>query len=95
MPQATGFARASREAKDLLARDDAAWDALRPIMNAKDDAEFLALRAGWRAGIPAPGPVDAAKAQKLFAAMAALGGDELTGGLTELPAGLFWTPEQS
>ena len=94
MPQATGFARASREAKDLLARDDAAWDALRPIMNAKDDAEFLALRAGWRAGIPAPGPVDAAKAQKLFAAMAALGGDELTGGLTELPAGLFWTPEQ-
>lgn len=92
--RATGFARASRKAKDLLASDDAAWDALRPIMNAADDAEFQALRAGWRAGIPAPGPVDAGKAQKLFAAMAELGGDELTGGLRELPEGLFWTPEQ-
>lgn len=92
--RAAGFAQASRSAKDLLGRDDAAWDALRPIMNAADDAEFQALRAGWRAGIPAPGPVDAANAQKMFAAMAELGGDELTGGLRELPKGLFWTPEQ-
>ena len=92
--RAAGFARASRKAKDLLASDDAAWNALRPIMNAADDAEFQALREGWRAGIPAPGPVDAGNAQKLFAAMAELGGDELTGGLRELPEGLFWTPEQ-
>ena len=92
---AAGFARASRAAKDLLARDDAAWAALRPIMNAADDAEFEALKAGWRAGIPAPGPVDAANAQKIFAAMAELGGDELTGGLTTLPEGLFWSPEPS
>ncbi|HRM74043.1 MAG TPA: ABC transporter substrate-binding protein [Paracoccus sp. (in: a-proteobacteria)] len=91
---AAGFARASRAAKDLLARDDAAWTALRPIMNAADDAEFEALKAGWRAGIPAPGPVNAENAQKTFAAMAELGGDELTGGLTTLPAGLFWSPEE-
>ena len=91
---AAGFARASRAAKDLLARDDAAWTALRPIMNAADDAEFEALKAGWRAGIPAPGPVNAANAEKTFAAMAELGGDELTGGLTTLPAGLFWSPEE-
>lgn len=92
---AAGFARASRAAKDLLARDDAAWEALRPIMNAADDAEFEALKAGWRAGIPPPGPVDAANAQKIFATMAELGGDELTGGLTTLPEGLFWSPEPS
>lgn len=91
---AAGFARASRAAKDLLAKDDAAWTALRPIMNAADDAEFEALKAGWRAGIPAPGPVNAANAQKTFAAMAELGGDELTGGVTTLPEGLFWSPEE-
>ncbi|MFO1140670.1 MAG: ABC transporter substrate-binding protein [Paracoccus sp. (in: a-proteobacteria)] len=92
---AAGFARASREAKELLAKDDAAWDKLRPIMNAANDAEFQALKAGWRAGIPAPGPVNAENAQKMFATMAELGGNELTEGLTELPKGLFWSPEPS
>ena len=91
---AVGFARASRAAKDLLAKDDAAWEALRPIMNAKDDAEFEALKAGWRAGIPGTGPVNAENAQKIYSTMADLGGDELTGGLTTLPEGLFWSPEQ-
>ncbi|WP_134724847.1 ABC transporter substrate-binding protein [Paracoccus luteus] len=90
---AQGLARASAEAKAVLATDDAAWDALRPIMNAADDAEFAALRDGWRAGIPQSQQVDAAAAQKMFAVMAELGGDELTGGLTELPAGLFWSGE--
>lgn len=90
---AAGLARASRAAKELLARDDAAWDALRPLMDAADDAEFQALKAGWRAGIPAPGPVDLKNAQDMFATMARLGGDDLTGGLTTLPQGLFWSPE--
>lgn len=88
---ARGLARASRQAKEVLAHDDAAWDALRPEMNAADDAEFAALRAGWVAGIPPEGPVDPENAQKMFAVMAGLGGQELTGGVTELPAGLFWS----
>lgn len=90
---AAGLARASRAAKEVLARDDAAWDALRPLMDAADEPEFQALKAGWRAGIPAPGPVDPKSAQDLFATMARLGGDELTGGVTALPEGLFWSPE--
>lgn len=90
---ARGLAHASRAAKELLGRDDAAWDGIRSYMEAKDAAEFQALRDGWRAGIPAPGPVNAANAQQMFATMAALGGEELTGGLTELPQGLFWSPE--
>lgn len=88
---AQGLARASRQAKDLLASDDAAWDALRPIMNAGSDAEFLALRDGWREGIPPAGPVSRDKAQAMFAVMAELGGEDLTGGLSELPDGLFWS----
>ncbi len=50
-----GLAAASRGAKEILATDDAAWEALRPLMNAKSDAQFEALKAGFRAGIPAPG----------------------------------------
>lgn len=90
---ARGLARASRQAKDLLATDDAAWQALRPVMQADTDAEFTALRDGWRVGIPPEGPVDPQDAQRLFALLAELGGDELTGGLTELPEGLFWQGE--
>lgn len=85
-----GLAAASRAAKDVLATDDAAWESLRPIMNAKSDAQFEALKAGFRAGIPAAGPVDEAAAAKMLALMAELGGEELVGDLSELPAGVFW-----
>ena len=86
---ARSFARASRAAKALLATDDAAWARLRPIMNVRSDAEFEALKAGYRDGIPSDGPVDMAGAAALFALMARLGGEELVGSATELPAGVF------
>lgn len=84
-----GFAAASRAAKELLATDDAEWDALRPMMNADTDAEFVALRQGWRDGVPDAGPVDEAELAKLLSVMAKLGGEELVGRATELPAGVF------
>ena len=83
------FATASRAAKDRLATDDAAWDRLRDRMNAKSDAEFEALKAGFRAGIPAPGAVDEASAQSFFALMARLGGRDLVGSAKTLPSGVF------
>ncbi|SMO73179.1 ABC transporter substrate-binding protein [Paracoccus laeviglucosivorans] len=88
---AAGLAKASRAAKEALRGDDA-WDAIRTYVDARDDAEFKALQAGFRAGIPPEGPVNIENAQKLFATMAELGGDDLTGGLTTLPDGLFWQP---
>jgi NitT/TauT family transport system substrate-binding protein len=87
-----GLAAASRAAKDLLATDDAAWDALRPLMNAKSDAEFDALKAGFRAGIPTPGPVDEAAADRMLAIMSSLGGADLVGDMTRLPEGVFVQP---
>lgn len=90
---ARGLATASRRAKDLLANDDAAWDAIRPMMDAADDAQFTALRDGWRAGIPPQRPVNLDAAQAMFSVMTELGGQELTGGLTQLPDGLFWSGE--
>ena len=88
-----GLAAASRGAKEILAQDDTAWEALRPIMNAKSDAQFSALVAGFRAGIPAPGAVDEAAAQRMLTLMAQLGGEELVGKMTDLPAGVFVQPE--
>jgi NitT/TauT family transport system substrate-binding protein len=85
--------KASRDAKDLLLTDQAAWDRLRPLMNADDDAEFTALRDGWRAGVPADAPVDEANAAKVFALMAELGGEELLGTVTTLPDGVFYKGE--
>ncbi|MFM2355667.1 MAG: hypothetical protein RLZZ528_1403 [Pseudomonadota bacterium] len=87
-----GLAAASRAAKDLLATDDAAWEALRPMMNAKDDAQFAALKAGFRAGIPAPGAVDEAAAARMLEIMAGLGGEELMGKTDALPEGVFYAP---
>lgn len=87
-----GLAAASRAAKDLLATDDAAWEALRPQMNAKTDAQFEALKAGFRAGIPASGPVDEAAAARMLEIMADLGGEELMGKTSTLPDGVFFRP---
>lgn len=87
-----GLQRASRAAKDLMARDEAVWDMLRPQMRAEDDAEFAALKAGFRAGIPAPGPVDVAAAGRMLDLMVHLGGTELMGDVTTMPDGIFVPP---
>lgn len=87
-----GLAAASRAAKDLLASDDAEWDRLRDRMNAKTDAQFEALKAGFRAGIPAAGPVDEDAASRMLALMVALGGEDLVGDARELPSGTFLQP---
>ena len=87
-----GLAAASRAAKDLLASDPAAWDAIRPMMNAQDDAQFEALKAGWIDGIPATDIVDEDAARRMFDLMAELGGAELVGEAETLPDGMFWAP---
>ncbi|MGP6086139.1 ABC transporter substrate-binding protein [Antarctobacter jejuensis] len=80
---------ASRDAKDLLASDDAAWEAIRPRMNAKSDAQFETLKADWISGIPARGPVDVEAANKMLSVMADLGGEDLVGKASSVPEGLF------
>ncbi len=87
-----GLAGASRQAKDLLAESDAEWELVRPQMNAETDAEFEALKAGFRAGIPGDEPVDEASASAMLELMARLGGGELVGQATTLPAGVFVQP---
>ena len=69
--------------------EEAAWEGVRPMMNAANDAEFAALQEGFRAGIPAEGPVDPEAANRMLQVMGALGGEELVGKATSVPEGLF------
>ncbi len=85
-----GFAAASRDAKAMLSKEDAEWDRLRPLMKAADDAEFAALKAGFREGIPSPEPIDETAAGHLLSVMAELGGRDLVGKATTLPEGVFY-----
>ena len=87
-----GLAAASRQAKEILGTSDAEWDRLRPSMRAKTDADFQALVAGFRAGIPAVGEVNGEAASAMLKIMSDLGGEELVGKAKTLPEGLFHQP---
>lgn len=90
-PQVEAFLRASAAAKQAMRDSDALWESLRAQTRAEDDATLLALRDGYRAGIPA---VDDARAEiaarGVFGILAELGGAELVGTASALPAGTFW-----
>lgn len=86
---ASGLRAASRQAKDILRASDAEWDRLRPKMKAGDDAAFIALRDGFRAGIPGSGAVDMTSAQAMFGLLAELGGRKLVGKATTVDSELF------
>lgn len=86
------IAAASRTAKEKLASDPAAWERIRPMMKAGNDAEFEALKAGFLAGTPKEGTVDEKAAARMLALMTELGGADLVGDLKELPDGVFHHP---
>jgi len=88
-----GLLRASRAAKDLLKNDPAAFERVRPLMRAKNDKQFQALKDGFVAGIPSEGPVNEEQAAKMLELMARLGGEKLLGSVTTLPEGLFVAPQ--
>lgn len=87
---AEGLQAASRDAKDLLAGSDDAWEALRERMKPSDEAQFEALKAGFIAGIPNDFPINDVEVSKMLALMATLGGEDLVGKASTLPEGLFF-----
>jgi NitT/TauT family transport system substrate-binding protein len=85
------FLRAADRARTILQESDADWEAIRPRMKVPDEATFIALRDGYRAGIPRSwGPAERAGAERLFEILRGLGGERLTGSATRLPTGTFW-----
>lgn len=91
-PAIDGFLTAAAEAQQQLARADDAWRDVRPLMDAPDDALFQTLRRRFVEGIVRPSTIAAQEqaARRLFAVLRDVGGTKATGGLTELPSGIFW-----
>ena len=87
-----GFLRASRKATQMMKTDDALWEGyLRPLTKAKDDNTLMALRDGFRAGVPTQfGDAEVKVAEQVFAILAELGGEKLAGSSTTLAPGTFW-----
>ncbi|MEA1673333.1 ABC transporter substrate-binding protein [Nitrospirillum sp. BR 11163] len=92
-----GFIAASRQARDLLVKDEVEWPKLRPLADAGSDAEFDALRDWYRRGIPRHwGPAEQEAAAQLYQVLALVGEPALVGGGGDtLPAGTFWQAAQS
>ena len=87
----SAFAAASRDAKARLAASDAAWEPLRPLMAAEDEATFQALKRAFLAGVPnRPVAAERADAERLYAVLARIGGEKLLGPAKTLPPGLYW-----
>ena len=75
----------------LLAGSDAAWQEIRPLMNAPEDALFQRFRQRFVEGITHPSAeAQERAATQLFEVLRRTGGAQGTDGLQQLPAGIFW-----
>jgi NitT/TauT family transport system substrate-binding protein len=81
---------AAAEGNALLAASDGPWDRLRPLMKAANDAEFAALRDGYRKGIPGPWrDAEMRSAEKIMSILVESGDTELVGNGTRFDSKLF------
>ena len=87
-----GFVRAVRNAQQMMKDSDALWEEfLRPMTKAENDATLIALRDGYRQGIPTQfGATEIEAAKQVFAILAELGGEQLIGNSQTLDDGTFW-----
>lgn len=84
------FLKAAGEANAVLAKSEPAWERLRPLVKPASDAELAAIKAYYRAGIPAPwGPEHTRSAEKLMGLLASAGDKELMGPGARFDADLF------
>ena len=90
LPLQEGFGKAVRQAEALLAEQPDAWQPIRPLMQAKDEATFSTLKQAFIDGIPHKSRADEIKdAQDFFSVVAKLGGPALVGTATSLPESLY------
>lgn len=85
-----GLAKASAQAKDLLAKSDDEWLRLAPLVRAEGKA-LEKLRDRYREGIPRrPVAEEEADAAKLYRVLAGIGGERLVESAPEMAPGTFW-----
>ncbi len=85
------FLSVVKKANAILLQSDPEWEALRPLMQADDDATFLAYRTRTREGLPRRS-IDAEEsdARALFKAIVDVSGTRLVGSSSELDPGLYY-----
>jgi NitT/TauT family transport system substrate-binding protein len=85
------FFKTTYDAKHILEHANAAWKPLRAKIKPESDAVFAAIRRDYRQGIIHHyGAAQIAAAGQLFNVIAQVSHGQLTGGLTQLPADVFW-----
>ncbi len=78
----------------VLGSSEEAWRRLRPVMKVQNNAEYEALKTGYRAGIPEPNqPPDIEAVGNLFGILVAVGGERLVGPGTQFDKDIFWDPK--
>ena len=83
---------AAAEGNAVLAKSDAAWERLKPLMKLNSDSEFTALRDGYRRGIPGPWrDADMRSAEKIMKLLIESGDTDLVGNGTRFDPKLFHT----
>jgi NitT/TauT family transport system substrate-binding protein len=86
-----GFINASRQARGILATSDTEWQRMMPLTGAADTGELERLRDWYRHGIPQRwGEPERRAAGQLFDLLARIGGPDLVGPISAIPAGTFW-----
>jgi len=87
-----GLLKAAEDANGVLAKSDAAWERLRPLVKPATDEEFAAIKSAFRAGITGPwSAAETASAEKLTKLLIELGDAELVGDGTRFDPNLFHT----
>lgn len=84
------FLAAAVSANAVLAKSDAAWERLRPLVKPANGAELATIKAYYRAGIPSPWTTAQTRsAEKLMGVLIEAGDKELMGDGARFDANLF------
>jgi NitT/TauT family transport system substrate-binding protein len=86
-----GFLKASAAARKIMSESDEEWQRLMPLTGAEDQETLIALRDGYRDGIPREfGPKQEEAIRAAFKILAELGGQDLVGNSKTLATGTLW-----
>jgi NitT/TauT family transport system substrate-binding protein len=89
-PAIAAFLDVVTKANAILAQSDSAWERIRNLVKPKDEAEFAAIKAFYRAGIPRPWTAaDTRAAEQLTQILRDAGAGEFMGDETRFDPKLF------